>query len=341
MRFLLLILGLASLASCNYNYYQGQRLEDMGRFEEANLEYRRAYTSSPFDEDFKSAYLRTSELTSEDLLVRYQQYISEGKMDLAFARLQQAKNLTPSHPLVTQELRKWTKVLVAGKVNFSFKSLKRLVPLADDMSLMIRINTANPQKILTGRIDNLTKTFSMEDVIYNVSQKDLIFYSINSIGVGLKKDGQSEIRFIRFVDLKIPYPKDVSGSLTSLGTELKPVDQVYPLPSLQSAASTTDWVGHRGLSYSLALSDKEIKVQSSNGKIDYLPQMLYINHEERRIFIDFGVVHCFQRKLGGAWTFKREIDPKREYLEQLKHNLALSPYFFYREGAYPFVPEPG
>jgi len=329
------------LASCNYNYYQGQRLEKLGRFEEANIEYQRAYTSSPFDEDFRSAYQRTSERTSEDLLVRYQQYISEGLMDLAYARLQQAKNLTPNHPLVTQEERKWTKVLVAGKVNFSFKSLKRLVPLSDDMSLMIRINTSNPQKVLTGKIDNLTKTFAMEDVLYNVSQKDLIFYSLNSIGVGLKKDGQQDIRFVRFVDLKTPYPKDVNGSLISLGTKLQPVETVYPAKQLEEASSPTDWVGGRGLSYSLTLDKQEIQVLSSNGKIDYLPQLLYINNEERRIFIDFGIVHCFQRKLGGQWTFKREIDKERKYLEDLKHNLALSPYFFFREGAYAFVPSPG
>ena len=339
---LFLALGL-TLSGCNYNYYQGKQLEAKGRYEEANLSYHRAYTDSPGDDDFKTAYLRTAERTTEDLLIRYQQYLDEGLMDIAYARLEQAKNLTPEHPVVVQELRKWTQVLVAGKVDFTFESLQKVVPLNDEMVLMARINTADPKKVLNVVIDNQTKTFAAEDRIYNLSQKDLIFYTLNSIGVKLKKDRTKVVRFVRFVDLKIPYPKDVNGNLTEIsgipGEEvpLQPVDRIYPYQELAHSSASQDWTGMRGLSYSLTLEGQRIKVESSNGKIDYLPQMLYLNKEERRIFVDFGSLECIQRKKGGIWTFRRTVDPNRAYLNDLKSNLAFSPYFFFREGAYAFV----
>ena len=234
---------------------------------------------------------------------------------------------------------------MAGKVDFTLESLQKVVPLTDEMVLMLRINTADPKKVLNVVIDNQTKTFAAEDRIYNLSQKDLIFYTLNSIGVKLKKDRTRVVRFIRFVDLKIPYPKDVNGNLAEITATaaangevpLQPVDRVYPYQELAQSSASQDWTGMRGLSYSLNLEGERIKVESSNGKIDYLPQMLYLNKEERRIFVDFGSLECIQRKKGGIWTFRRTVDPNRAYLNDLKANLAFSPYFFFREGAYAFV----
>ncbi|MDT8446268.1 MAG: hypothetical protein RRB13_05165 [bacterium] len=339
------IVGLSALlllaASCNYNYYQGRELESKERFEEANLEYQRAYTASPGDDDFKEAYLRTAERTTEELLIRYQRYITEGKMDMAFARLEQAKSLTPDHPVVAQELRKWTRVLVAGKVEFEFESLKKMIPLADKMRLVVRLNTSDPRKTLLATIDNQNQTFAVEDVIYNVSQKDLIFYSINAIGAELQKRNERDSRLIKFVDLRIPFPQDVQGSLSALDTSRKPVEQIYPAGALAQAAAATPWRPQRDLSYRMNLQDNQIQVNSSNGEIDYLPQMLYVNSEDRRIFIDFGVLECSQKRQGGTWTFRRMASPEREYLADLKNNLIFSPYFYFREGAYHFIKAQG
>ncbi|OGG93719.1 MAG: hypothetical protein A2508_08530 [Candidatus Lambdaproteobacteria bacterium RIFOXYD12_FULL_49_8] len=336
---ILLIVALA-LAGCNYNYYQGKELEEGGRFEEANIEYHRAYTSDPGDEDYQNAFERTAEQTTEDLLLRYQQYLDQGKMEIAYDRLKKAKNLSPNHPVVLRELRRWTSVLIAGKVDFSFESLKSQIPLADEMELLVRINTSDPQKILDAKVDNRTHIFAVEDVIYNVSQKDLIFYSLNSIGIKLSKKTSHDARFIKFVDVKIPYPKDVNGSLDSLGDDLKPVEQIYPLEELSRSAAPEDWVASRGLVYSLELKGDRIWVESSNGNIDYLPQLLYINNQERRIFLDFGKLNCIQRRRGGFWTFKRVIEPERQYLKELRTNLMYFPYFYFREGAYAFVKKP-
>lgn len=338
---LLLSALLLGLSGCNYNYHQGKKLEEKARYEEANLEYQRAYTSSPGDEDFERAFKRTAKKTTEELLLRYQRYINEGKMDMAFARLEQARTLTPEHPVVLQELRKWTRVLVAGKVEFQFESLKRLIPLAEKMRLVVRINTSDPRKVLVAPVDNQTKTFAAEDLIYNVSQKDLIFYSINAVGVQLQKRGERDPRLLKFVDFRIPIPQDVTGSLVSLGEAKRDVQSLYPAQELAQAAAPKPWRPSRNLSYSLKLEGRQIQVDSSNGKIDYLPQMLYVNAEERRIFIDFGVLECVQKREGGLWSFRRQPAPEREYLADLKNNLIFTPYFYFREGAYHFVPAQG
>lgn len=330
-----------ALSGCNYNYYQGKKLEEEARYEEANLEYKRAYTSSPGDDDFQEAFERTATKTTEELLLRYQRYINEGKMDMAFGRLTQAQTLTPHHPVVLQELRKWTRVLVAGKVEFQFESLKRLIPLAEKMQLVVRLNTADPRKVLIAPIDNQTKTFAVEDLIYNVSQKDLIFYSINAIGVHLQKSGERDKRLVKFVDFRIPIPQDVTGSLDSLGQTKQDVGSLYPANVLAQAAAPEPWRPSRNLSYSLKLKGRSIAVESSNQKIDYLPQLLYINAEDRRIFIDFGVLECVQKRQGGLWSYRRRPSPERAYLADLKNNLVFTPYFYFREGAYHFIPAKG
>lgn len=333
--FLLLIFA---VASCNYNYYRGMKLEGEGRFEEANIEFHRAFTSSPNNEDYRDAYLRTAEKTTEDLLERYQRYVKEKKYLMAFRRLEKANALTPDHPTVKDEMKKWYRVLLAGKVDLTeIRSLANQIPLTDQIVLEIRFNTPNITRRLEAPVDYQTKLFSVEDILYDPPQNLLMLYSINSVGVKLLDTRTRRSQYKKFIDFRIPVLIDVQGELSSYGTDLTSVDQYYPFESWQISGNQSFWYPSKGIRYSLVLNNDKIEVDSSIRKTDFLPQILYINKKDRRYFLDFGHLQLAQKKKGGLWTFRRLVSEDRNYLKELQKNLILNPYFYFREGGYPFV----
>ncbi|PCI29692.1 MAG: hypothetical protein COB67_03550 [SAR324 cluster bacterium] len=345
------------LSGCNYNYYQGQQLEQKGRFEEANIEYHRAYSQSPDDLEFRDAYNRTARQTSDDLMKRYQRFLKEKKYPLAFRKLEQAHTLTPNSSEIQEEKKKWFRILLAGKVSFNFQSLRNQIPLTDEMELQIHFNTADPARRLVAAINNQDYTFSIEDILYQPPQSLLMYYTVNSIGVklvnnfsggatspggrgqqgGLSRFGGSS--FHKFIDFKTPILTEVKGSLEFEEQALSPVRQRYPLELLTQANPGDYWVPSRGKRFSVNFDQSQIKVKSSTKSIDFLPQMLYINKENQRIFLDFGNLEAYQRRLGGAWAFRRHITEERKYLRSLEQNILLTPYFYFREGGFPFVKE--
>lgn len=337
--FIVVALSSVILSSCNYNYYQGTLLEKENRFEEANIEYHRAYTSSPDNDKYREAYERTAAKTAEDLLNRYQRYVAEKKFSMAYRRLEQARALAPSHPTVLSEQKKWVNVLLAGRVDLvGLKSLRDQLPLSDNVQIIVRINTPNTKNTLEARVDYQTKTFSVEDILYDPPQDLLMLYSINSIGVKLENyvSGRSEVK--KFIDFKTPIPISVQGKLTSKSGELVPVDANYPADRLKSSQATTYWYPTRGLQYSLLLKNDTIEVESPTGHIEYLPQMLYMNSQDRRYFLDFGHYELTQpSRTSIDWAIRRVTRKQRVYLSDLKKNLLLHTYFSYRDGAYPFV----
>jgi hypothetical protein len=314
-------------------------LEREGRFEEANIEFHRAYTQSPNDIEFKEAYFRTAEKTSEDLLRRYDIYLREKKFNMAFRRLEQAQSLTPNHPKVKLELKKWFRVLLAGKVDLvKIKSLVNQIPLSDQIVLEIRLNTPNISRRLDAVIDYQTKTFNVEDILYDPPQNLLMLYSINSIGVRLKNNMTGRSRFIRFIDFRTPVLVDVKGALSEKHQELTSATLFYPIDLLRYEKGDRLRYSAKGIRYSLELAGDVINVKSSVGHLDFLPQILYINKEDRRYFLDFGETQLFQHKTGGLWVLRREVTKERHYLTDLRNNIILSPYFYFREGGFPFVP---
>ncbi len=331
-------LSLLTLVGCNYNYHRGLDLEKLGRYEEANIEFHRAYTGSPGDEDFKEAYFRTAAKTTEDLLERYEKYVKEKKYPMAFQLLEKANTLTPDHPKVQEELKKWYRILLAGKVDLTeIRSLSNQIPLTDQIVLEIRFNTPNITRRLEAAIDYQTKIFSIEDILYDPPQNLLMLYSINSIGVKLVNNRTKRSLFKKFIDFKVPVLIDVQGVMKTNGQELTPVQQFYPMERFEFYKDNPFWYPSRGVRYSLKLDDDVIRVNSSIRHIDFLPQIIYTNKEDKRYFLDFGYLQLAQKKLGGMWSFRRNVTPGREYLDDLKKNLILNPYFYYREGGYPFI----
>lgn len=340
-RFALLLLSISILllmSGCNYNYYRGLELEEQGRYEEANIEFHRAYTSSPNDEDFQDAYRRTAVKTTEDLLERYEIYIKEKKYRMAYKRLEKANTLTPDNPTVREEMKKWYRILLAGKIDLvKLQAMNNQIPLTDQIVLEIRFNTPNITRRLEAPIDYQSNIFSVEDILYDPPQNLLMLYSINSIGVKLVNNATRRSQFKKFIDFRIPVLVDVQGELAPNGSELTPVEDFYPISSIKTAQESEFWYPSPGIRYSLQLNDSEIVVNSTNKKTDFLPQMLYINRADQRYFLDFGDLQLAQRKQGGLWTFRRVVTEDRGYLKELEKNLMLHPYFYYREGGYPYV----
>lgn len=338
--FLSIVLVITTLVSsgCNYNYHRGLELEELGRHEEANIEFHRAFTGDPGDEDYEDAYLRTAAETTEDLLARYEKYVKEKKYPMAYGRLQKANRLTPEHPKVQAEMKKWYRVLLAGKVDLvEIRSLANQIPLTDQIIMEIRFNTPNITRRLEAPIDYQTRIFSVEDILYDPPQNLLMLYSINSIGVKLVNNTTKRSQFKKFIDFRVPVLVDVQGQMRFNGEELTPVQDFYPLDQLDFYQGKSFRYPSRGVRYSLKLDGDVVRVNSSINHIDFLPQLIYFNKIDRRYFLDFGHLQLAQRKTGGLWGIRRNVTPERQYFADLRRNLILNPFFFYREGGYPFV----
>jgi len=336
------LLVLLFLSGCNYNYHRGLELERNSRFEEANIEFHRAYVRSPGNQSFREAYLRTAEKTTEELLERYDRYVTDKKYLMAFKGLQRARALTPDHPRIAEEQKKWFQVLIAGRVDLvEIKSLANQIPLTDQIELVVRINTWNASHRLEAPINYQTRTFSVEDILYDPSPDLLMMYSLNAIGVKLTNQNTRSERFQKFIDFRTPILMEVRGRLAGTGEDLSPAEGFYPIDTLRRSVNEEFWYPSKEIRYTLQLDEAQIRVDSAEGSISYLPQILYVNRQDRRFFLDFGHLQLSQRKIGGSWSLRRILTEQREYLTDLRKNVLLNTYFFYREGGFPFVLNPG
>ena len=336
------LLLLVLLGSCNYNYWQGKTLEEEGRIEEANIEYHRALVVDPSDDDYQDAYSRTAVKTAEDLLERYRNFLYLGNFKIAYDRLQKARALHPDHPGINAELQKWTHVLIVGKLEMSFTSLKNQLPLADRMNLQVHLNGPNPNETLIAEVHPQNQTFAVEDQIYNANIQLLMSYSLNAVGVQLVKEQPKSTQFLRFVDFKRPLISKVDGGLDYLEPEASSEDRTRYRIADQLAvqafsASLNDpfVVPDKGGEYAAVMAKDKVLIKAKD--IAFLPQMLYLNQKDHRMLLDFGVITIEQKRVGGLWSYKKNYVERREYLSDIQKNLLLVPYFFYREGAYPFV----
>jgi tetratricopeptide (TPR) repeat protein len=326
------------IGGCSYHYHRGLELEAQGQFEEANIEFHRAYVQSPGNASYKTAYLRTAALTTEDLLERYDRYLRDKQYRLAYRRLEQAQGLTPDHPRIDEEMKRWFHVLLAGRIDLAeIQSLQHQIPLADRIELVIRLNTPNVIHRLEAPINYQNNTFSVEDILYDPPPNLLLMYSINAIGVKTSDNRGGGEQFRRFVDYKTPVLTDITGRLSATDSEMIAVDSLYPADLLRRSISSRFLYPTRDIRYSLELDGSQIRVSSKDGDISYLPQLMYSNRRDRRYFLDFGHLVLSQQQIGGSWAIRRVVTDERDYLKDLQRNILLNTYFFYRDGGYPFV----
>lgn len=344
-RFFLLnacLILLVILTGCNSPYSKGQFLEKNNRWEEASIQYHLAIIDDPKDEEYQQAFARANRVVARENFVLYKKFLARKHFKKAYLRLVDAARQDPAYQPVTEEMGKWMRVLVAGKVDFEFDSLTKVVSYADKLSLAIQINTPNPGEVIEGKINLNTGVFFMENLVYDKPIELLAYYSLHSIGLNLTM-GRSKIRkftsleYRKFINVRTPVLDKLSGSFAfEKNGALK---KIKTSSNQQPAGKITYWNPKRNPHYKLLIQRNKIKVSIQNGGEVITPVRLFLNQKDTRLFVDFGSYLLKNNKVKGRWTLARPVH-KQNYLARFIRNIALNPYFFYREGVYTFTVGP-
>ncbi len=207
---------------------------------------------------------------------------------------------------------------------------------------MVRLNTPNPGEVIDAEINLDTGTFFVEDLLYDRPDQMLSYYSINAMGLSLVY-GRSRVRkftsreFQRFVSFRTPVLDGVEGKLELRdGRETRHVrnhraDITAPLAGKDYQAPVTN--PH----YSLTFRDGQILVSGKGGTDNFTPRFLYVNKQDRRVFVDFGHYEVRHDPESRKWKLARLPIRNDDYFAAFSQNIALKPYFLYREGVFEFV----
>lgn len=339
---LLLALG---AAGCSRDFARGQALEEQGRWEEAMQAYRAAVVDDPDDAEYREALERAENVVARDNFERYRTYLAEKAFRKAYDRLQAAARQDPTYAPVQAELAKWTRVLVGGQVRFDFATAQTSITLADEITLMVRLNTPNPGETLDAEVDIDTGTFFAEDLLYDRPAELLALYSVNAIGVDLVF-GRTRIKqfttreFQRFINIRTPIVDDVNGAMRLDTAAARTPVAAHRERLPQVAVAGQPAVPPSSPRYSLRIRGDRIVVDTAQPGVrpDFTPRFLYVNRRERRAFVDFGRYEVSLRERGGRWTLRRLPLEEADYFSTFARNIALQPYFFYREGVFTYVP---
>jgi tetratricopeptide (TPR) repeat protein len=325
---------LLAAGGCSYHYARAQGLEAKERWEEAMIEYRLAYVEDPKDPDYAAALDRTSKRVAAENFERYQTYLAGKEFWKAYARLSDAARQDPSLEAVKAEERKWIRVLIAGKVNLSFESLRSNLSLADEIKLVARFNTPTPGQSVEAEIDLDNGIFFVEDLLYDPPDQLLTYYTLNSIGVNLVQGRSATHEFksseqVRLINFRAPLLDKFEGTVNfGHNGGLKPI-----LQHRKTIADPTEkrpyWFPPVNTRYALRADGNRIYVKEDDKRTDFLPRYLYLNRESRRLFVGFGHYEIFQDPQTRRWGITRLPLQENDYFRALSRNVALQPYFFY------------
>lgn len=337
LRITIFVLLCGLLASCSYHYDQGQELEAQGRWEEAAIEYRIAYVDDPEDVEIREALERANLKVADDNFRRYQHYLQEHKFAKAYQRLEAGLAQNPNHSGFQAERPHWTRVLIAGRVHFEFQKLRGAFRLADEMQLQVQINTPSGA-LLTTELINDTGLFFVEDLNYQHPPEFLTRYSLNSIGLRMKRrtaTGFLRRNYQRFINFRELAPLAVQGKLKNGSTETR-VIQDHSERLQETSLLTAAWVPPRLLNYQLQLNDTGIQILGTP-RLEFAPELLYLHQTQQRAFVDFGTYRVELNPETERWGIVREpATPATDHLPLLARNLALNPYLYY-DSAYRFT----
>ena len=336
-----LALALAFTAGCSFQFREGQELEEKGRFEEAAIVYQSAFVDDPDNEKILEALKRTNKKLAGENLQRYKNYLDKEQYQKAYRRLQAAAIQNPASSEVKSELSQWHKILIAGKISFQFDRLQANIRLADAMQLQILVNSPSGQ-ILTADISNETGLFFIEDLLYQSNLQKIPLYSLNAIGLKLERVSNNKRReeeFQNFVNFRGLLFEGGTGNLRTQSEALLQAVVAHRIQLIDpQSPNIPPWFPPRLIRYSLQLQDDEIHVISSE-RIEFMPDVLYLNNAQQRAFVDFGVYQLTLNPQSREWSINKVPyqSPAEDYFKQFSKNLALSPYFFYRDGAYRYL----
>ena len=321
------------LVGCSFHYDQGLELEKQGRWAEAAIEYRIATVENPDDEDFLAALKRMNVHVAQENFESYQQYLKIKEYHKAYRRLEATLIQNPQLSQAREEMKQWWHILITGKVELEFDRLLSNVRLAEEMILQIRFNTPNG-KILIGNISSETGIFFLEDVIYRTQAKQLAEYTINTIGLKIKRKsslGYVRNEFKKFLNFKKLSPLQVNGEITDNFLE-SPQNVLDHRPVLISKSQPkATWRPPRLVSYELQFDGDSIKVISESNRSEFAPSVLYLNKSDLRANLDFGVSQLKMDSSEQKWSIRRKNyrTTEDDYYYILFSNLSLNRYFYY------------
>ena len=328
-------------AGCNLNFLEGQALENEKRWEEAAIAYHLALVDDPDDSEYQEAVIRTNKVVARENFAIYRELVAKKAFHKAYNRLVDASRQDPGYKAVHREAAKWDRILVGGQVLFKFDIAQTGLSLADEIRLIVRINTPNPGKTIDAEVDIDTGFFFAEDILYDRPAEFLAYYSIHSIGASMlfgrtriKKFISREYR--QFVRFQTPIMDEISGTLPLPGK-----GSVRSIREHRKTLSLDSWPA-KGIipsinpHYSIRFLGTRILVTSTLERTLFTPRFIYLNKPDRRIFVDFGKYESRFQPLGRKWTLRRVSLAKRDYFGQFSRNIALAPYFFYRGRVFTF-----
>ena len=328
------------LASCNYNYYLGLQLEEKELYEEANIEYQRAYIQDPYQQEFKEKFLFTAKKTSQNLLQRYYKKLQQKEYFNAYQLLRRTVTLTPNEKNVQEELKKWQQVLIAGRINLQFVSFPYKIGKIEKVNFIIQFNTPFTQRKISAIVHPTTGIFYVEDVLYNPTDSLYLFYSINRIGIErvlpetVSFISDENIDFIRF---KTPVLNSSSGSLQHKLQKsiFLTVDTVEKF--LQKQENLPLWFPPSNIEYQVLLNPDGVKVDSAVERGEFLPQQIFFSSRYNTVFLNFGAYEVKYIEDKSIWGINRTYNDTSSFIQELYKYFLLYKYFVDIDSAYPIL----
>ena len=154
-------------------------------------------------------------------------------------------------------------------------------------------------------------------------------------------EGLKKKEFLKFINYRVPLAEGIGGELATKSTAEAGNVRAHrdTLTSVLNNGRVPAFRAPRGLvRYSLKLEGNTIGVTDSKD-ISYLPDVLYVNNSDRRVFLDYGSLELQRNQEQRHWSIRRKVylEPADDYFPRFAKNLALNPYFLYKEGPYRFV----
>ncbi len=330
--FLLFLISFLFLG-CSIHYDKGIQLEKEKRWEESAIEYRLALIEDPNNLKIVKSLSRVNKHVSKENFKTYKNFLNLKYFKKAFKRLEATLMQDPELKEALLEKEHWKKILITGKVEFEFNKLFSNLRLADEMILQVKINTPN-NKILTGNVSGETGIFFIEDLVYRIDLMQLTDYTINSIGLKIKRKSNSGIihdEFKKFVNFSELTPIQVIGKIKN-NTFKKPQNVLDHRPSLLTDNQDKKaWYPPKVLSYKLQFFEDSIKIISKSNRNEFAPSVIYLNQSDQKVNIDFGVNKLSMDDYKRKWSIQRKFyrNLEDDYYYLLANNLTLYQYLFY------------
>ncbi|KAK3606894.1 hypothetical protein CHS0354_018489 [Potamilus streckersoni] len=359
------------LPACNYDYYIANKQRESKNYEIANVHYHRALIDDPDDNDFIAGYTENSKTVSDLLLERYRRYIEERRFLPAYALLRRAQELPYNQEYIKEEEKNWLRVLIAGRVTFSFDTLNNYSVDSSRFQLQARFNTPNQSRRLIAPIDLIHGVYFTEDYLYKPQSEFLMFYTLNAIGlthlidiqgvenrIALKFEQSQNSpqdagkpryqkptqlqnsliseEFNAFIDFSFPVVSEASGEL-SYTQKLAQFTDYYPQDILKRSTAQTPWTGEAGIRFKASLERDRIAIDTAAKSIEFLPQIMYTNSTNNRVFLDFGELEVKMEKNTQLWKISRKVPEKPAYRDILMRNYIIRPYLISIDGTFPYV----